>query len=150
MFLLLQISLLNCQCPFGFSRNLLVLIIVIWHDLVTDAVALGGSFVCCNLVAWHNWKKMTFIPWLCSDFFSQAWPKSVYEFVLTLFIVFNDMKVLLLPSSSFPINRFLVILFPRLLIKASIVDFLWTYKIHCQLSSNGVPFSRLGDPKDYF
>ena len=61
------ILLSNCQEPFGFLRNYLVLVIVRWHDLITDMVAQGGSFVHIQAVE-HNWKKMTFFPGFALDF----------------------------------------------------------------------------------
>ena len=59
-------SLLNCQGPLGYPRNNLVLVIV--YEIITDAVAHGGSFVYIQAVE-HNRKKMNFFPGFALDFF---------------------------------------------------------------------------------
>ena len=68
LFLLLIISLLTCQGPFGFLQNYLVLAIVSGNDLIMDAVAHGGSVVY-SLAVEHNQNKMTFFGGFALGFF---------------------------------------------------------------------------------
>ena len=67
LFHLMRIFLLNSQGPLGFLQNYLVLVIVSGHDLITEAVSQGDSFVHIQAVE-QNQKKMTFYPGFALDF----------------------------------------------------------------------------------